>query len=324
MGCRVRLRPRGCCMQGLEYFSGTFDWPRQIQQLSTLALLIGLPIVLVLAWYHGDRGEQRIRGTELTIVALLLLLGGGIVWYYQHALETSTVATPAAPSAPAIPTDASIAVLPFANMSGDPADEYFSDGLAEELLNSLTRIDGLKVAARTTSFQYKDRTGDVSEIARQASGRPHPGRQCAPLGLARASHRPADQGQRRLSPVVRELRPGAPGHLRGPIGHRGPNRGEVACRVGPTTDHERYRGIRSAAAGPSPDAAAERAGAARVPQAARAGSRSRPEIRGGVVCIGHCAESASDVCVGPTGDTLEKPRRRRAGRSSSIPAWRSR
>ena len=52
-------------------------------------------------------------------------------------------------------------------MSGDPADEYFSDGLAEELLNSLTRIDGLKVAARTTSFQYKDRTGDVSEIARQ-------------------------------------------------------------------------------------------------------------------------------------------------------------
>src|SRR5678809_933747 len=62
-------------------------------------------------WSARCRGEQRIRGTELTIVALLLLLGGGIVWYYQHALETSTVATPTAPSAPAIPTDASIAVL---------------------------------------------------------------------------------------------------------------------------------------------------------------------------------------------------------------------
>ena len=154
-------------MQVLEYFGGTFHWPEQIQQLTTLALLIGLPVVLVLAWYHGDRGEQRIRGTELSIVALLLLLGGGIVWYYQHARETSTAATPAAPGAPAIPTDASIAVLPFANMSGNPADEYFSDGLAEELLNSLSRIDGLKVAARTTSFQYKDRTGDVSEIARK-------------------------------------------------------------------------------------------------------------------------------------------------------------
>jgi TolB-like protein/Tfp pilus assembly protein PilF len=154
-------------LQGLEYVSEAFQWPPRLRQIALLVLLIGLPIVLVLAWYHGDRGEQRIRGTELTIVALLLLLGGGIVWYYQHAMETSTVASPAAPSAPAIPTDASIAVLPFANMSGNPADEYFSDGLAEELLNSLTRIDGLKVAARTTSFQYKDRAGDVSEIARQ-------------------------------------------------------------------------------------------------------------------------------------------------------------
>ena len=41
-------------LQGPEYLSGTYDWPRQIQQLVTLALLIGLPIVLVLAWYHGD------------------------------------------------------------------------------------------------------------------------------------------------------------------------------------------------------------------------------------------------------------------------------
>jgi TolB-like protein/Tfp pilus assembly protein PilF len=154
-------------LQGLQFLSDTYDWPSTALRVVTLALALGLPIASTLAWYHGDRGEQRIRGTELTIVALLLLLGGGIVWYYQHAMETSTVATPAAPSAPAIPTDASIAVLPFANMSGDPADEYFSDGLAEELLNSLTRIEGLKVAARTTSFQYKDRTGDVTEIARQ-------------------------------------------------------------------------------------------------------------------------------------------------------------
>jgi len=46
----------------------------------------------------------------------------------------------------------SIAVLPFAHLSSDPDDEYFCDGLAEELLNALSRIDGLKVAARTSSF----------------------------------------------------------------------------------------------------------------------------------------------------------------------------
>ena len=86
-------------LQGLEYVSESFHWPDQLRQIAILVLLIGLPIVLVLAWYHGDRGEQRIRGTELSIVALLLLIGGGIVWYYQDAMEASTVDIPDAPSA---------------------------------------------------------------------------------------------------------------------------------------------------------------------------------------------------------------------------------
>ena len=154
-------------LQGLEFLADIYDWPTAFLRVVTLALALGLPIVVTLAWYHGDRGEQRVGGTELSIVAVLFLLGGGVVWYYQRTADTTTTATSAPKIEKAVPTDASIAVLPFANMSGDPADEYFSDGLAEELLNSLTRIDGLKVAARTTSFQYKDRTGDVSEIARQ-------------------------------------------------------------------------------------------------------------------------------------------------------------
>ena len=47
-------------LQGLEYVSDTFGWPQQLQQVATLALLVGMPIVLVVAWYHGDRGEQRV------------------------------------------------------------------------------------------------------------------------------------------------------------------------------------------------------------------------------------------------------------------------
>jgi TolB-like protein/Tfp pilus assembly protein PilF len=65
------------------------------------------------------------------------------------------------------PTSASVAVLPFVNISGDPDNEYFSDGLTEELLNVLTNIKDLKVAARTSSFHFKGQTGDISEIARQ-------------------------------------------------------------------------------------------------------------------------------------------------------------
>jgi len=65
--------------------------------------------------------------------------------------------------------DLSIAVLPFVNMSPDPDQEYFSDGLTEELLNLLAGIDELKVAARTSSFYYKDKLDDIqfAEVARQ-------------------------------------------------------------------------------------------------------------------------------------------------------------
>jgi TolB-like protein len=72
----------------------------------------------------------------------------------------------AAAAAPAPPTH-SVAVLPFTNMSGDPRDDYFSDGLSEELLNTLAAVQGLKVAARTSSFSFKGKEESVGEIARK-------------------------------------------------------------------------------------------------------------------------------------------------------------
>ena len=87
----------------------------------------------------------------------------------QRRLESgeSAAAAPAAPgTAPAGTADPgpSVAVLPFQNLSADPETDYFSDGLAEEILNALSRIDGLRVAARTSSFSFKGRATDVAEI----------------------------------------------------------------------------------------------------------------------------------------------------------------
>jgi TolB-like protein/lipoprotein NlpI len=65
------------------------------------------------------------------------------------------------------PPPYSIAVLPFANMSGDKDQEYFSDGLTEELLNSLSEINGLQVAARTSAFSFKGTNADIGTIARK-------------------------------------------------------------------------------------------------------------------------------------------------------------
>jgi len=72
-------------------------------------------------------------------------------------------AAPAAPAAPA--AGPSVAVLPFRNMSADPENEYFSDGITEELLNSLAQLKGLKVAARTSSFAFKNQAADLGTIA---------------------------------------------------------------------------------------------------------------------------------------------------------------
>jgi TolB-like protein/Tfp pilus assembly protein PilF len=158
-------------LQGLEYVSSTFDWPRQIQQFATLGLLIGLPVVLVTAWYHGDQGRQRVSAAELIIITLLFLVGGGIFWRYDKASDAPSSAT--APLEPAgvaanatadIP-DKSIAVLPFVNMSGDPDNEYFSDGISEEILNVLAGTRELQVAARTSSFSFKGKPMEVPEIA---------------------------------------------------------------------------------------------------------------------------------------------------------------
>ena len=155
--------------QGLAYISTLLDWPVQVQRLTGLALLIGLPIALVLAWYHGDRGQRQVTRNELAILTLLFLLGGGIFWYFQRASETttSTVAPSAQPTAAALATDASIAVLPFVNMSSDKDQEYFADGISEELLNLLAQVPELRVIARTSSFSFKGKDVDIAEIARR-------------------------------------------------------------------------------------------------------------------------------------------------------------
>ena len=82
---------------------------------------------------------------------------------YRFAAEVKSAV--ASMNAPAAASAKSIAVLPFANMSNDAENEYFCDGLAEELLNALAKVEGLKVAARTSSFSFKGKNAQVGEIA---------------------------------------------------------------------------------------------------------------------------------------------------------------
>jgi hypothetical protein len=64
--------------------------PDQVEKLLILALAVGFFVVLVLAWYHGERGAQRVSGTEIVILALLLAIGGGLLWRFERVTPTAT------------------------------------------------------------------------------------------------------------------------------------------------------------------------------------------------------------------------------------------
>ncbi len=165
-------------LHGATLLSDALEWPHVIVRVVTFVLILGLPIVPILAWYHGVRALKRVSGSELIIIALLLVIVGSLLWFLPH--PTAERARTETPSPPATinprpqssaeifaPPPHSIAVLPFVNMSGDAKQDYFSDGISEELLNALSRLNDLQVVARTSSFSFKGQNVNVATIARE-------------------------------------------------------------------------------------------------------------------------------------------------------------
>lgn len=101
---------------------------------------------------------RKPRWMMAAAIAAVALLGGG-GYFASQAMRT--------PAAAAIAADPSIAVLPFTNLSADKGNEYFSDGIAEELLNLLAKVPGLRVISRTSSFAFRGNESDVADIARK-------------------------------------------------------------------------------------------------------------------------------------------------------------
>jgi TolB-like protein/DNA-binding winged helix-turn-helix (wHTH) protein len=108
--------------------------------------------------------EHVRHGARLAVALGIVLVIATGIWSLLRA--KSEAMTHVANSSPPAPTH-SVAVLPFVNMSGDPTQDYFSDGLSEELLNSLASIPELRVAARTSSFSFKGRAARVADIGRE-------------------------------------------------------------------------------------------------------------------------------------------------------------
>ena len=102
-------------------------------------------------------GERNLKGVETQDLYVVLEAG---------SVPAATDGSPASGTIDSRPaTERSIAVLPFMNLSSDPENEYFSDGITEEILNALVKVSDLKVASRTSSFGFKGHQSDVREIA---------------------------------------------------------------------------------------------------------------------------------------------------------------
>ena len=113
-------------LQIIEYLAETYDWPPAIRQIAVPTFSLLSLFVLVLAWYHGDKGRQKISRQELALLASLLLAAGGVLWWFVARLDANDwLPASAGVAVPhAVPTDApSVAVLPFVNMSSDPEQE---------------------------------------------------------------------------------------------------------------------------------------------------------------------------------------------------------
>lgn len=166
-------------LQFVDVIAPTLALPDWFPRAVVVLLLIGLPVALLFSWAYeltpqGVKKTEEVdadesitpstgRKLDFVIIAALVLALGYFIWERQSFVELDE--TVVSEPAEIVPANASIAVLPFTDLSPEGDQGYFADGLSEEILNVLVGVDALTVASRTSSFQFKGREIGVPEIA---------------------------------------------------------------------------------------------------------------------------------------------------------------
>ncbi len=168
-------------MQAADFLVPALRLPETVATGIALTMILGFPLALVLAWAlevtpHGVKREHQVTQEELAAIAAepmsrrwpiavlgvagTALLLGGVWWTLDRGGEEGRQADIA-------PATASIAVLPFLNLSADTTNEYFSDGVTEEIIAALSRLRDLQVVSRSATFRYKGADVDPREVGRE-------------------------------------------------------------------------------------------------------------------------------------------------------------
>lgn len=163
-------------LEVLGFVGDNFGWPSVVVRSLIVAVAAGLPITLVLAWYHGEQGRQRMGGGELLIIAILFA-GGGVALRVFGPADIEATSAEAGVVADIdgriaeIDDRPAIAVLPFDNLSPDSDHAFFADGLAEDLIARLSSWRAFPVIARNSSFQFRGGNLDLKRVSHELGAR---------------------------------------------------------------------------------------------------------------------------------------------------------
>jgi len=162
-------------LQIIEPVMHGLHWPDTVLSFVVVALALGFPLVVSLAWIFDVRGGRIERTTSpsagpgrlhpVVLVGAVALLGAVPALLYYFAFREDRQKP--APQAKAAAGTPSIAVLPFVNISSDKENEYFSDGITEELINRLANVEGLRVASRTAVYSLRGKNEGIQQIGAQ-------------------------------------------------------------------------------------------------------------------------------------------------------------
>ncbi len=143
----------------VKIFLEVYPIPSVILPVLVTVLTCGIGSAFVFAWYHGGEGPQKFRKHELLVHGLFLAVA--VVLSYQIIGMPKVRLTAARVRA--------VAVLPFKNMSESKEDEYFSDGITEDILTQLSKISDLQVISRSSAMKYKNTEKSLREIGEELS-----------------------------------------------------------------------------------------------------------------------------------------------------------
>ena len=167
-------------LQVADIVLDAFDASPGIMRILIVAFAMGFPVFLLLSWFYELRGARLVKDTGESMgasrrvtrrganvaIALLVILSAGVFIFSQTRTETDAE-IPAEAQQSAAVSGTAIAILPLANISRDPADQFLADGLTEELVNVLTSLPQLQVTARASSFALRDADLDARAIGEQ-------------------------------------------------------------------------------------------------------------------------------------------------------------